>query len=64
MFSKPKTNPLYKNTFTRKRVFGQLATKFWYKKKEWKGWINVVNPFRVSIVLGTPGSGKSYAVIN
>ena len=41
-----------------------LPTKFWYKNKEWKGWINVVNPFRASIVLGTPGSGKSYAVVN
>ena len=41
-----------------------LPTKFWYKKKEWRGWINVVNPFRASIVLGTPGSGKSYAVVN
>jgi DNA-binding transcriptional regulator YbjK len=41
-----------------------LLTKFWYKKKIWKGWINVVNPFRASIVLGTPGSGKSYAVVN
>ncbi len=29
-----------------------------------EGWINVVNPFRASIVLGTPGSGKSYAVVN
>jgi hypothetical protein len=41
-----------------------LPTKFSYKKKEWRGWINVVNPFRASIVLGTPGSGKSYAVVN
>lgn len=41
-----------------------LPTKFWYKKKQWKGWINVVNPFRAAIVLGTPGSGKSYAVVN
>lgn len=41
-----------------------LPTKFWYKKKIWRGWINVVNPFRASIVLGTPGSGKSYAVVN
>lgn len=41
-----------------------LPTRFWYKKKMWKGWINVVNPFRASIVLGTPGSGKSYAVVN
>ena len=41
-----------------------LPTKFWYRKKEWKGWINVVNPFRASMILGTPGSGKSYAVNN
>ena len=41
-----------------------LPTKFWNKKKEWTGWINVVTPFRASIVLGTPGSGKSYAVVN
>jgi hypothetical protein len=41
-----------------------LPTRFQYKGKLWDGWINVVNPFRASIVLGTPGSGKSYAVIN
>ena len=41
-----------------------LSTKFFYKKKWHKGWINVVNPFRATIVLGTPGSGKSYAVVN
>lgn len=41
-----------------------LPTKFWYKKKQHSGWINVVNPFRATIVLGTPGSGKSYAVVN
>jgi len=41
-----------------------LPTHFWYKKKQHNGWINVVNPFRATIVLGTPGSGKSYAVVN
>lgn len=41
-----------------------LPSRFWYKKKQHKGWINVVNPFRATIVLGTPGSGKSYAVVN
>ena len=41
-----------------------LPTKFVYQGKEWDGWINVVNVFRASIVLGTPGSGKSYAVVN
>lgn len=41
-----------------------LPTRFWYDKKQWDGWINVVNPFRAVLVLGTPGSGKSYAIIN
>jgi hypothetical protein len=41
-----------------------LPTRFFYKKKWNRGWINVVNPFRASIVLGTPGSGKSYAIVN
>ncbi|AZA77061.1 conjugal transfer protein TraG [Chryseobacterium joostei] len=41
-----------------------LPTQFYYKGKWNKGWINIINPFRASIVLGTPGSGKSFAVIN
>ena len=41
-----------------------LPTRFYYKKRWNKGWINVVNPFRASMVLGTPGSGKSYAIVN
>ena len=41
-----------------------LPTRFYCKKKWNKGWINVVNPFRASMVLGTPGSGKSYAIVN
>ncbi len=31
--------------------------------KTQNGLINVVNPFRATMVLGTPGSGKSYSVI-
>lgn len=41
-----------------------LPTRFRYAGKDNDGWINVVNPFRATIVLGTPGSGKSYAVVN
>ena len=41
-----------------------LPTHFYYRKKWQSGWINVVNPFRATMVLGTPGSGKSYAIIN
>ena len=35
-----------------------LPTRFYYNRKWNNGWINVVNPFRASLVLGTPGSGQ------
>ncbi|MCD7969118.1 MAG: YWFCY domain-containing protein [Alistipes sp.] len=41
-----------------------LPTQFYYKKKWNKGTISVVAPFRGSIVMGTPGSGKTHSVIN
>jgi hypothetical protein len=41
-----------------------LPTEFYYKNRWNKGYINVLNPHRATSVLGTPGSGKSYAVIN
>jgi len=41
-----------------------LPTRFYYKGRWNNGMISVVNPFRATIVLGTPGSGKSYAVVN
>ena len=41
-----------------------LPTRFYYKKKWNNGYINVVNVCRASVVLRTPGSGKSYAVVN
>jgi len=41
-----------------------LPTKFYYKGRWNNGWVNIVNPFRATIVLGTPGSGKSYAIVN
>lgn len=37
---------------------------FYFKKKMNKGWINIINPFRGTIVLGTPGSGKSFGIID
>lgn len=40
-----------------------IPTKFNYKKKKYNGWINM-NPFRGILVIGTPGSGKSFSVIN
>lgn len=41
-----------------------LPTKFRYRGKEYNGWINIVNPFRASAILGSPGSGKSFAIVN
>ena len=35
-----------------------------YGKAFRKGWINIINPFRATSVMGTPGSGKSFAFIN
>lgn len=34
-----------------------------YKGKVRKGWINFVNLFRALLIIGTPGSGKSFALI-
>lgn len=36
---------------------------FYYKKKIHKGWVNIVNIFRGTMVIGTPGSGKTFGVI-
>ncbi|WP_319502216.1 type IV secretory system conjugative DNA transfer family protein [uncultured Draconibacterium sp.] len=40
-----------------------LETVYQYRNKQHEGWINVINPFRGTIVIGTPGSGKSYSVV-
>lgn len=40
-----------------------LPAQYSYKGKLRDSWINVINPFRGSLVLGTPGAGKSYFVI-
>ena len=39
-----------------------IRTVYQYRQKLHTGWVNVVNPFRATLVLGTPGSGKSYSV--
>jgi multidrug transporter EmrE-like cation transporter len=40
-----------------------LPAKYQLKNKVRNSWINLINPFRGIMVLGTPGSGKSYFVI-
>ncbi len=40
-----------------------LSMLYQHRNKEHEGWINIVNPFRGTMVIGTPGSGKSYSVV-
>ncbi|WEK21316.1 MAG: conjugal transfer protein MobC [Candidatus Pedobacter colombiensis] len=40
-----------------------LPAEYQLKNKKRTSWINVINPFRGLLVLGTPGAGKSYFVI-
>jgi len=40
-----------------------LPAEYCYKNRIRKSWINIINPFRGSLILGTPGSGKSYFLI-
>lgn len=40
-----------------------LPARYHLKDKVRNSWINIINPFRALMVLGTPGSGKSYFVI-
>ncbi len=37
--------------------------KYYYQGRRRKGWVNITNPFRGTMVIGTPGSGKSYSII-
>ncbi|WDF81156.1 conjugal transfer protein MobC [Mucilaginibacter sp. KACC 22773] len=40
-----------------------LPAKYKLKSKERDSWINIINPFRGTLVGGSPGAGKSYFVI-
>ena len=39
-------------------------TSYYFNKKWRTGWINIINPFRANMILGTPGSGKSFTILN
>ncbi len=41
-----------------------IPMQFYFKGKVRSGWINIVNPFRGTILIGTPGSGKSFGIVN
>ena len=40
-----------------------IPMRYYYKGKFRKGWVNIINPFRATWVVGTPGSGKTFSVI-
>jgi hypothetical protein len=41
-----------------------IPMQFYFKGKVRDGWINIVNPFRGTLLIGTPGSGKSFGIVN
>jgi hypothetical protein len=41
-----------------------LPTQYTYRGKARQGWINITAPYRGTLVMGTPGSGKSWGIIN
>ncbi|MDZ7606507.1 MAG: type IV secretory system conjugative DNA transfer family protein [Cyclobacteriaceae bacterium] len=52
---------------SRKRVFSRYSVnipmRFYFNRRVQKGWLNIVNPFRATLLIGTPGSGKTFSVI-
>ncbi len=40
-----------------------LPARYSLKGRLRKSWINIINPFRALLVMGSPGSGKSYFII-
>ena len=40
-----------------------VPMQFYYQHKTRKGWLNIINPFRGTLLIGTPGSGKTYSII-
>ena len=40
-----------------------IPMRYYYKGKFRKGWVNINNPFRGTWVVGTPGSGKTFSII-
>ena len=40
-----------------------IPMRYYYKGKFREGWVNIVNPFRGTWVVGTPGSGKTFSII-
>ena len=50
-------------TFKETKYSVNIPMRYYYKGKFRHGWININNPFRGTFVVGTPGSGKTFSVI-
>jgi len=62
------TNNLMRDQFNKQnKLFKQeqrkIENSYSINIKTEDGWLNIVNPFRATMVLGTPGSGKSYTIV-
>ncbi len=40
-----------------------MPMQYYYQHRMHKGWLNIINPFRGILLIGTPGSGKTYSII-
>ena len=40
-----------------------VPMRYYYNHRMHKGWLNISNPFRGTLLIGTPGSGKTYSII-
>jgi hypothetical protein len=40
-----------------------FSTTFCYQKRKQQGWVNIINPFRGTLIMGNPGSGKTRFLI-
>lgn len=41
-----------------------IQISYTYENQKRIGWVNIINPYRATMIVGTPGSGKSFAVLN
>ncbi len=62
-FNEENESFLQQEKLTENEYSVNLATRYLYGGELRNGWINIVNPFRATMVIGTPGSGKSFSVV-
>lgn len=63
-FNEENESFLQEETLLENEYSVNIPTRYTYRGQGRRGWINVVNPFRGGLVLGTPGSGKSDSFVS